>query len=68
MNRTVVPRGSIRRHMNRMRGNITPGATPYDSGLRLEDEMTRIPQVSVEGGQTELAGYMARAAESARNT
>lgn len=52
--------------MERMRGSITPAAAPYDSGLRLEDEMARIPQVSVLGGQMELAGYMARAAESSR--
>lgn len=68
MNRTVVSRGSIRRHMNRMRGNITPAAAPYDSGLRLEDEMARIPQMTAMGGQVELDGYIARAADSARNT
>lgn len=54
--------------MNRMRGNITPAAAPYDSGLRLEDEMARIPQMTAMGGQVELDGYIARAADSARNT
>ena len=52
--------------MRKMRGHIVTGAPTSDSGARAQamEDMARMPLFDVTAGQQELAGYIARAADS----
>ena len=67
-NRIVVPRGTIRRHMQRAASLISPGAASSDPGAQVTamEELARIPSFGPATGQAELTELIARAADSSR--